>query len=301
MKLENAVMSGVLTALIVLPLLEAFLRKTLHFGISGSAALVEHLTLIVGMVGAAIAAREKRLLPLSTLGGLLKGRLGRLAGVFGGSCAAAVSAMLGVAGVEFVLAERQSGEVLAYGIPVWVVQAIIPAGCALITLRLLRHSVDSWAGRAVAALLAAAWIVLWSWSPMGALIVLGLATVSGVPAFVTLAGVALVLFKHAGEPIASIPIAHYSLVTNPALPTIPMFTLAGYLLAEGGAPERLKEAFQAVLGWLRGGPAIMTAAVCAFFTSFTGGSGVTIIALGGLLMPVLLARRYKYQIGRAHV
>ena len=293
MKLENAAISIALTALIALPLLEAFLRRTLHLGISGSAALVEHLTLIVGMVGAAIAAREKRLLALSTLGELMKGRLGKLAGVFGGSCAAAVSALLAAAGVEFVLAERQSGGMLAYGIPVWVVQAIIPAGCGLIALRLLRHSVDSWAGRAVAALLAAAWIVSWNWSPMGALIVLGLATVSGVPAFVTLAGVALVLFKHAGETIASIPIAHYSLVTNPALPTIPMFTLAGYLLTEGGAPRRLVDVFHALFGRLRGGAAIMTATVCAFFTSFTGGSGVTIIALGGLLMPVLLERRYK--------
>jgi C4-dicarboxylate transporter DctM subunit len=292
-KLENAIISGVLAALIVLPILEALLRKTLHVGISGSAALVEHLTLIVGMVGGAIAARENRLLALSTLGELLKGRAGKLAGVFGGSCAAAVSALLVAAGVEFVRAERLSGEALAYGIPVWVVQAIIPAGFGLIALRLLWHSAGSWSGRAAAALLAGAWIVLWSWSPMGALIALGLATVAGVPAFVTLAGVGLVLFRHAGEPIASIPIAHYSLVTNPALPTIPMFTLAGYLLAEGGAPQRLIQVFDALFGRLRGGAAIVTATVCAFFTSFTGGSGVTIIALGGLLMPVLLARRYK--------
>jgi C4-dicarboxylate transporter, DctM subunit len=102
-----------------------------------------------------------------------------------------------------------------------------------------------------------------------------------------------VLFKQAGEPIASIPIAHYSLVTNAILPTIPMFTLAGYVLAEGGAPQRLVRVFQAVFGRLRGGAAIMTATACAFFTSFTGGSGVTILALGGLLMPVLLSRRYS--------
>ena len=69
---------------------------------------------------------------------------------------------------------------------------------------------------------------------MGALIVLGLATLSGVPAFVTLAGVAPVLFRGAGEPIASIPIAHYSL-TNPALPTIPMFNWGSPSIL-GGAP-----------------------------------------------------------------
>src|SRR5439155_14930021 len=97
--------------------------------------------------------------------------------------------------------------------------------------------------------------------------------------------VALILFSGAGEPVASLPIGQYSRVTNPALPTIPLFMLAGYLLAEGGAPRRLIKVFQAVFGRLRGGAAIVTAVVCAFFTSFTGGCGVTIIALGGLLMP----------------
>jgi C4-dicarboxylate transporter, DctM subunit len=293
MRLENAVISLALVAMVVLPLLEALLRKTLHVGISGSAALVQHLTLLVGMVGGVIAARENSLLPLSTLGGLLKGRPRMLTGVFSGACAAGVSAVLAAAGWEFVRAERGSGQVLVYGIPLWTVQSLIPAGFVLITLWLVRHSVESWSGRVASALLAGGWIVLLTWSPMAALLVLGLATLSGVPAFVTLAGVALVLFRRAGEPIASIPIAHYSLVTNPALPTIPMFTLAGYLLAKGGAPKRLVEVFRALFGRLRGGAAIATATVCAFFTSFTGGSGVTIIALGGLLMPVLLGSRYK--------
>jgi tripartite ATP-independent transporter DctM subunit len=89
------------------------------------------------------------------------------------------------------------------------------------------------------------------------------------------------------------PIRHYQQVTNASLPAIPMFTLAGYFLAEGGAARRLVRVFQALVGHFRGGPAIATVLVCAFFTSFTGASGVTILALGGLLMPVLLAARYS--------
>ena len=292
MKFENTVISLVLAALVAIPLLEAVLRKTLHAGISNSASIVQHLTLVVGILGAAVAARENRMLALSSLGQLLKGKWQTLASIFGGSCSVAVSALLAAAGMDFVLAERPSGQILAYGIPVWIVQTVIPFGFALIALRLVGHAVDSWRGRAAVVLLAGAWIVVWNWSPWSALTLLGLATLSGAPAFVTLAGVALVLFKHAGEPIASIPIAHYSLVTNAILPTIPMFTLAGYLLAEGGAPKRLVHVFHAVFGRMRGGAAIMTATVCTFFTSFTGGSGVTILALGGLLMPVLLSRRY---------
>ena len=293
MRFENLLLSLVLGLLVALPLLEAVLRKMLHVGVSNSASIVQHLTLVVGMLGAAVAARENRLLVLSRLGELLGEPWRKLAAAFAGSTAVAVTVLLAAAGVDFVLAERPSGQVLAYGIPVWVVQSLIPIGFGLIALRLAGHAAETWRGRALVASLAAVWVLLWQWSPMSVLVMLGLATLAGVPAFVTLAGVALVLFKQAGEPIASIPIAHYSLVTNAILPTIPMFTLAGFVLAEGGAPKRLVRVFQGVFGRLRGGAAIMTATACAFFTSFTGGSGVTILALGGLLMPVLLSRRYK--------
>src|SRR3989454_11438188 len=105
-------------------------------------------------------------------------------------------------------------------------------------------------------------------------------------------GAALILFWGEEVPIASIPVETYRLVVSPTLPTIPLFTLAGYFLAEGGASKRLVRVFQALAGWVRGGPAIATVLVCAFFTSFTGASGVTILALGGLLLPGLLAARY---------
>jgi tripartite ATP-independent transporter DctM subunit len=291
--LENGLISLVLGALVTLPLLEALLRKTLHTGISNSASIVQHLTLITGMLGAAIAAREDRLLSLSRLGDLLQGRWKQAGVIFSASTALAVNVLLVAAGIEFVLAERPAGQILAYGIPVWVIQAVIPAGFGMIALRLTGHAAESWRGRIVVVAGAGVWILLWQWSPLSAMMLLGVATLSGVPAYVTLAGVALALFKQAGEPIASIPISHYSLVTNAILPTIPMFTMAGYVLAEGGAPKRLVRVFQTVFGRLRGGAAIMTAVACAFFTSFTGGSGVTIVALGGLLMPVLLSRHYK--------
>ena len=83
------------------------------------------------------------------------------------------------------------------------------------------------------------------------------------------------------------------MVVNPSLPMIPLFTLAGYLLAEGGAPRRLMRVFNALFGGLRGGAAVVTVLACAFFTSFSGASGVTIIALGGMLMPLLLGAGYS--------
>jgi tripartite ATP-independent transporter DctM subunit len=94
-------------------------------------------------------------------------------------------------------------------------------------------------------------------------------------------------------PAAAVAVNHYSLVINPSLPAIPMFTLAGYLLAESRAPGRLVELFDALFGRLRGGAAIVTVLACTFFTCFTGASGVTILALGGLVMPLLGAAGYK--------
>lgn len=71
-------------------------------------------------------------------------------------------------------------------------------------------------------------------------------------------------------------------------PAIPLFTLAGYFLAEGGAAGRLIRVFRALFGSFRGGAALVAVLLTGFFTSFTGASGVTILALGGLLMPLLL-------------
>jgi tripartite ATP-independent transporter DctM subunit len=123
--------------------------------------------------------------------------------------------------------------------------------------------------------------------------VLLLAAVLGSPVFATLGGFALILFWGEGLPIASIPLDHYRLVVNPSLPMIPLFTLAGYFLAEGGAPRRLVRVCNALFGGLRGGAALVTVVACVFFTSFSGASGVTIIALGGMLMPLLVGSGYS--------
>jgi tripartite ATP-independent transporter DctM subunit len=85
----------------------------------------------------------------------------------------------------------------------------------------------------------------------------------------------------------------YALAVSPTLPAIPLFTLAGFLLAEGKSSERLLRVFRAWFGWIPGGTAVVCALLCSFFTVFTGGSGVTILALGGLLYPALLKEGYR--------
>jgi tripartite ATP-independent transporter DctM subunit len=252
------------------------------------------------MVGGAIAAREGRLLALSTVTAFLKPRLKNAARFFSGAFAAALTTILTVASYKFLLQQREAGNILAYNVPIWIPQAILPIGFAVIAIRLIVHSADRWKARICAALLAGAILAVTVWIPMDptrlvlpAMLLLLIATILGTPIFVTLGGAALILLWGDAIPIEMMPIRHYQQVTNASLPAIPMFTLAGYLLAEGGAAKRLVRVFQALVGHFRGGPAIATVLVCAFFTSFTGASGVTILALGGLLMPVLLTARYS--------
>jgi tripartite ATP-independent transporter DctM subunit len=146
---------------------------------------------------------------------------------------------------------------------------------------------------AVAAATAAYRMPLGETAAIAAIATVLAAAVLGSPVFTTLGGLALLLFWADGLPIASLALDHYRMVVNPSLPMIPLFALAGYFLAEGGGPQRLVRVFNALFGGLRGGAAIVTVLACAFFTSFSGASGVTIIALGGMLMPLLVAAGYS--------
>jgi C4-dicarboxylate transporter DctM subunit len=291
---EDALLSLALAAMALLPLTEMVLRPTLHRGIPGAASLTQHLTLVVGMVGAAVAARAGRLLAVSGLPALLKGSAAIAARVVSGAVTATVAGALCYAAVQFVLSEREVGKELVHGLPVWVVQAFLPLGFALISLRSLWRAADQNAGRFAAAALTVVLVSAVLYLPLqhGAvgtvgIVVLALAVVLGAPVFVVLGGAALLLFWGADMPIASLSVDHYRLVVNPSLPAIPLFTLAGYFLAESQAPQRLVRVFDSVLGGFRGGAAAVTVLAGAFFTAFTGASGITILALGGLLMPLL--------------
>lgn len=122
---------------------------------------------------------------------------------------------------------------------------------------------------------------------------------AGMPLFALFGGLALTLFRLVEINSAAVIIEFYRLANTPTLVAIPLFTFAGYLLANSKAPERLIRLSQAWIGWLPGGFAIVTVITCAIFTAFTGASGVTIIALGGLLLPMLLKENYseKFSIG----
>ena len=122
----------------------------------------------------------------------------------------------------------------------------------------------------------------------------------GAPMFVILSAFALLGFQLSNTQFAALIVDIYSQFSNnPVLYTVPIFTFAGFILAESKASIRVVNFSQAILGWLPGGLAIVSLASCAFFTTFTGASGVTIIALGGLLYPALIKGKYseKFSLG----
>lgn len=124
-------------------------------------------------------------------------------------------------------------------------------------------------------------------------------SIFGVPFFIVLGGISLVLFYSSGVDLSAVSIEMYRLAGSPTLISIPLFTISGFLLAESKAPKRILGLIDALFGWIPGGVAIVSLLVCAFFTAFTGASGVTIIALGGLIYPMLTNNNYsqKFSLG----
>ncbi len=119
-----------------------------------------------------------------------------------------------------------------------------------------------------------------------------LMAILGAPLFIVLALFTLVAFRSQDIESTTVAIEMYRIAEAPMLIAIPLFTFAGYLLAESGTPRRLVTVSRALLGWMPGGLAVVALGACALFTAFTGASGVTIIALGGLLLPALRAEIY---------
>ncbi len=305
---EDAISVAALVLMAAIPITEALIRPVYPTGIPGSFMWVQHLTLWVAFLGAAVASRRGELLSLSAGPSMVseawRPRLLSLSGAVG----VVVSVVLSYASVVLTRAEWDGGRELALGVPVWAAVAVMPVGFLLIAWRLWRRVPTGW-GRWTAVLGLAIPLLLhegltgWDLTgygiewPLLALILI--AAAFGAPIFVALGGAAAVLLWSNWDPVSAIPAEAYSMVTKPMLPTIPLFTLAGYILAEGGAPKRLVVLFRGVFGWMPGGVAVVAIVMSAFFTCFTGGSGVTILAMGGLMFPLLLAdgHRPKFATG----
>ncbi|MBW2037982.1 MAG: TRAP transporter large permease [Deltaproteobacteria bacterium] len=131
------------------------------------------------------------------------------------------------------------------------------------------------------------------------LIIIFLLMLFGAPIFAVISALALLLLFSSQIDSSAMIIEMYRMATTPILVAIPLFTFAGYLLSESGASKRLIRLSDAILGWLPGGLSVIALVTCAIFTALTGATGLTIIALGGILLPAMLRGRYpeKFSLG----
>jgi tripartite ATP-independent transporter DctM subunit len=322
--------------MVVLPILEIIWRRAFSHGIPGSGPIVQHLTLWVGFLGAAIASRDGKLLALATGTFIPAGRWRFAADIVAAAFGAWSAVVLAGGGWQMAAIEREAGTTIGADIPTWVAQIVLPIAFALIAVRLVwrassagsdakfaasgpigapavpsdrqdRKAIKAVASahqRWIARALASSGLVLGAlclWRPAvvegialwPAFVIIIAAAIAGTPLFAILGGTAALLFMRDGITPATILIETYSLSVSPTLPAIPLFTLAGFLLAEGRSSERLLRVFRGYFGWIPGGTAVVCAVLCSFFTVFTGGSGVTILALGGVLFPALLKDGYR--------
>lgn len=289
------VSAGALVLMLLIPLAEIGLRPLLGQGVDNAPVLVQHLGLVLAMFGALVAERGGH---LTSLGGGLAAAshvaIQLSAAIFWRVSAAVVCGMLGQASWTFVASEMAAPQALAYGIEGWWFQLAMPLGFILLGYKLAWRMVAPTLARiAVAVLLPlVGWLLaasfdgevlpLWPFA-------LGLVAMlfAGAPIFAVLGGLALALFWSEGQPLASVPLSHYQITVNPSLPALPLFTLAGLIFARTGAASRLGAVFTALFGQGATGTAVAGAMLCSCFTALTGGSGVTILALGGLLLPLL--------------
>ena len=292
-----------LSMMVVLPVTEIVARQFQVPGIPGSALIVQQLTLWIGMLGGMLASRSDRLLGLSS-STFLPESWRAPSKLISSATLAAVSVALAYASWVFLQSEREAGSMLLPGLPKSAALAIMPVGFVVIALRAILHASPSWKWRLVA-LLGALVPLLYGYAIppatphvlMISLITLFCITILGLPIFAVFGGLSLLLFWDSSTPTASVPVEMYRLVASPLLPSIPLFTLAGYFMVAGGATKRLLGVFTTLFSWMPGGLAIATVAICAVFTF--AGSGLTILSLGGLLVPMLVRTRYpeKFSIG----
>jgi len=297
-RVEDGAINAVLLIMVALPILEVVLRLVRGEGFQGSAAIVQHLTLWAAFIGALLATRERAHLGLSTSELIPEGKLRNGAQIFSHTVAASVTAVLTYASIELVKADMASSQRVFADVPMWWIELIMPITLALMTVRWISRASTDWLGRGLAL---AGVIVALSLGqieePSGALtlaitLVIFAALLAGAPIYVAMGGLACALFYGDQTPVAAVPTETLRLVISPTLPAIPLLTIAGYVLGEGGAAKRLVDVCRACFGWFPGGLAIVVCVVCAMFTAFTGGSGVTILALGGLVYPILVSEKY---------
>ncbi len=326
-RLEDIFINLILLSIALLLVFEIIARNFFHTGIKNSTLYVQQLTLLAAFLAGAITSREKKHLKLAArlplkqpAAEIISTAVQIISSGFSFAFAASTLSFglnaFGPTDRIVFIPKRFIGYLMTLGFLLMAVRFItaienrrkrIPAFLLAAALALLLASgaisgvVSAFAGSEpgiIQALRAPLQVVL-SWLYLPLIVLLVSLAFFGLPVFVVLGGTGWLLLSHAGLPQEIVANQAYTVLTDYSIPAIPLFAAAGFFLSESKAGERMVEFFRDMVGWLPGGLMLVTVLVCAFFTTFTGGSGITIIALGGLLFQILTAAGYsqKFSVG----
>ncbi|MGY8781057.1 MAG: TRAP transporter large permease subunit, partial [Fidelibacterota bacterium] len=299
--IEQSFTLFVFVTLVFLPAIEVITRLFGTTGVVASSVLVQHFTLWIGFAGAVIAARRNKLLCLTTTPLFQSNAKIEWSKFIGKVITLFIVLALAYGSWELVRIEMDYPVKIAPFLVRWIAQMVMPIGFVLIAVHLFINGYSGWKNRGILFLglililaitrfetIQDSEIFMW----VGMIFIL-FSLYKGAPIFIGLGGIAILFFWHDYTPLSAIPAEAYRIVVSPTLPTIPLFTLTGYILAESNASERLVHLFRSLFGWIPGGTPVVLVILCGFFTALTGGSGVTILALGSLLFPLLISEGYS--------
>ncbi len=295
-KLEFYFTNIIIALLISLPVLEVVARFFGTTAITSSRMVVQHLTLWVGFFGAVLASSRGKLLSLSSSNLFEPESSFSIKHFIAKSTSLIILISLLWGSLQLVTVEYQYPVNISPLISRWFAQSIMPISLMLMSVILFFKSYSSLKNKFALLISILLFLSIVSipqvressvtlWFSFFSII---FSLFYGLPIFLGLGGIAALLFWFDWTPLSAISAETYRIVVSPTLPTIPLFTIAGFLLAESKSSIRLLSLFQALFGWIPGGTPIVLVIICGFFTAITGGSGVTILALGGLLMPMLI-------------
>tara|TARA_B100001964_G_scaffold76167_1_gene86368 strand:- start:55 stop:1869 length:1815 start_codon:yes stop_codon:yes gene_type:complete len=304
---EDVLAISVFFAITFLPFYDIIARIFELNSIPASQIIIQHLTLWTGFLGAVLATRQNKLLALTRKPLFVSDEHFDFGRWISKSVSLIILCALIWGSIQLIKTEFLFPIDIAPHIPRWVAQIIMPVGFIFIALEVILRSGQNAMYRSSILMVTIGWYIIClsgnfqdsGWFPwIGSFIIL-FSVYHGLPIFLALGGLSVLYFWIDYTPIASIAAETYRIVVSPTLPTIPLFTLAGYILAESGAPKRIYNFFIHAFGWLHGGTPVIVVLLCAFFTALTGGSGVTILALGGILYPLLTKEGYseKFSLG----
>ncbi|MDR1596558.1 MAG: TRAP transporter large permease subunit [Treponema sp.] len=317
--LEEGLCYFSLLCLTLLPAVEVILRTFFKTGIPDAPGILAHLLLAAGLLSGMITTKNSEHLSIALVQTFFKDKVKAPLQVITCCLSAFVLTVIAWSSISFIKIGL-IGRMIGF-IPDKVFAAIIPVGYGVIALRFARGAPLTGKARiipflvmllgtffALPVMAKAVWgfdvppffdslfdtiSLLGYYIRIPAVCILILAALAGTPLFVVMGGLALLLIQSSWGEIDVIPNQVYIALTQDSIIPIPLFTLVGFFLSESKAGDRLVQTFRSLFSWMPGGMIIAAVVICAFFTSFTGASGVTILALGGILFSVL-SEHIKY-------